>query len=73
MSLLALFARFNAGVNAARIEYARTLADLEAGACGTVGGYRWHINHGETPCTPCRDAVSRSNRTRYAARKKERT
>lgn len=73
MSLLALFARFNAGVNAARIEYARTLADLEAGACGTVAGYRWHTNHGETPCTPCRDAVSRSNRTRYAARKKERT
>lgn len=21
---------------------------------GTLGGYRWHKNHGEKPCRPCR-------------------
>ena len=64
-----MFTRFNAGINAARIEYARTLAELEAGACGTPGGHRWHTAHDEPACDACTAALSDQNRKRYAKRK----
>lgn len=74
------FARFNAGVNAARIEYARTLAELEEqeplpppAACGTYGGYRKHYRQKTEVCDACREAYNAVARKRYAKKKEGRT
>lgn len=69
------FARFNAGINAARVEYARTLAELEEptgprpAECGTPGGYRKHYRDRTEVCRPCRDAYNAACRERRAKKK----
>lgn len=68
------FARFNAGVNAARIEYARTLAEIEAprprhALCGTVSGRRRHYRDDTPVCDACRDAYNERARERRAEKK----
>lgn len=83
MTLTALFAKYNAGINAARIEYARTLEHIarqerrEAlpkrprikSGCGSLGGFMRH-KRGNTPvCDACRIAKRAYERERYRIRK----
>lgn len=37
--------------------------------CGSTGGYRWHINHQEPTCAPCRAANARAQADRLARKK----
>ena len=68
------FLRFNDAVQRARLEYARTLADLEQTVteridCGTARGYRRHYREGEPICDPCRTAYNAATRERYRKNK----
>lgn len=82
MSLIALFARFNEGVDRARIEYARTLERIAREerraalpkkprivGCGSPGGWMRHKRGGTPVCDPCLHAKRAYERERYRIRK----
>ena len=68
------FLRFNDAVQRARLEYARTLNEIEAppkrhADCGTVAGRRRHYREKTPVCDDCRAAYNEANRERRAAKK----